>query len=488
MTNFTVSIGNMVNIIIIAVGLGICGMIMLQVSSGSRLRKEVTRYFQFFFGSIILYIGSHLLRQLMEGFPGNGIRVALHVVTFLEFVASAIMAWLFSQLTLYIADPDRHRRLYSRLFQAAIVFHIVLMFVTQFVPVCFYFDEGNVYQRAPGYLLSNLAHLFMLGLDVSLLLRWKEKFRPQVRIAFWNYIIAPFAAIAIQAFFRDVQFIILATIGAAVYMSGVIMQDLVQKYEQQQEAATRIGAELSLATNIQTSMLPHIFPAFPMRSEFDIYASMDPAKEVGGDFYDYFLIDDDHLGMVIADVSGKGVPAALFMMASKIILQSVAVMGYSPAEVLQRANDAICSNNEAEMFVTVWLGILELSTGKLTAANAGHEYPAFRQPGGKFELYKDKHGFVIGGMEGVKYREYELMLEPGARLFVYTDGVPEATNAEKELFGAERMVRALNENADAAPVEILRGMRGAVDAFVRDAEQFDDLTMLCLEYKGGEAQ
>ena len=484
MIHFTVSIGNMVNIIVIAAGLGICGMIMLLVSSGTRLRKEVTRYFQFFFGTVILYIGSHLLRQLMEGFPGNGIRAALHVVTFLEFVASAMMAWLFSQLTLYIADPDRRRGLYSRLFTAALVFHIVLMLITQFTPLCFYFDEGNVYHRAPGYLLSNLAHVLMLGLDVTLLLRWKDKFSRQTRIAFWNYIIAPFVAIAIQAFFHDVQFIILATIGAAVYMSGVIMQDLIQKYEVQQQEATRLGAELSLATDIQASMLPHIFPAFPMRSEFNIFASMDPAKEVGGDFYDYFLIDDDHLCMVIADVSGKGVPAALFMMASKIILQSVGMLGYSPAEILRRTNDTICSNNEAEMFVTVWLGILELSTGKLTAANAGHEFPAVKQPGEPFALYKDRHGFVIGGMEGVRYKEYELQLKPGSKLFVYTDGVAEATSAEKELYGTERMIEALNADPDAAPEELLKNVRASVDGFVKDAEQFDDLTMLCVEYKG----
>ena len=250
----------------------------------------------------------------------------------------------------------------------------------------------------------------------------------------------------------------------------------------------RIGAELSLATNIQASMLPHIFPAFPTRSEFDIYASMDPAKEVGGDFYDYFLIDEDHLCMVIADVSGKGVPAALFMMASKIILQSVAMMGYSPAEILRRANNTICSNNEAEMFVTVWLGILEISTGKLTAANAGHEFPALREPSGAFELYKDKHGFVIGGMEGVRYKEYEIQLHPGSKLFVYTDGVAEATSAEKELYGTERMIDALNVDPDAAPQQILRNVRSSVDGFVKDAEQFDDLTMLCVEYKGGGAR
>ena len=250
----------------------------------------------------------------------------------------------------------------------------------------------------------------------------------------------------------------------------------------------RIGAELSLATQIQASMLPHIFPAFPERSEFDIFASMDPAKEVGGDFYDYFLIDDDQLGMVIADVSGKGVPAALFMMASKIIIESVAKMGKSPAEILSRANDAICSNNEAEMFVTTWLGILELSTGRMIAANAGHEFPAVKMPGGRFELFKDKHGFVIGGMESVRYREYELQLEPGSMVFVYTDGVPEATSAEKELFGSERMVDALNAEPDASPEKLLKNVRRAVDDFVKDAEQFDDLTMLCLEYKGKTQQ
>lgn len=246
----------------------------------------------------------------------------------------------------------------------------------------------------------------------------------------------------------------------------------------------RIGTELALATDIQAAMMPHIFPAFPDRPDFDIFASMNPAKEVGGDFYDYFLIDEDHLCMVIADVSGKGVPAALFMMASKIILQSMAMLGYSAGEILSRTNAALCSNNEAEMFVTVWLGILELSTGKITAANAGHEYPVLKYPGSSFELYKDRHGFVIGGFEGLRYREYELQITPGTRLFVYTDGVPEATNAYDEMFGTDRLIEALNKEPEAGPKELLTNVREAVDAFVMDAEQFDDLTMLCIEYYG----
>ena len=246
----------------------------------------------------------------------------------------------------------------------------------------------------------------------------------------------------------------------------------------------RIGTELLLATQIQAAMLPHIFPPFPDRTEFDLYASMDPAKEVGGDFYDYFLIDDDHLCLVMADVSGKGVPGALFMMASKIILDSVAMLGRSPAEILAKTNEAICSNNEAQMFVTVWLGILEISTGKLTAANAGHEYPVLMRPDGQFELFKDKHGFVLGGIDGAKYKEYSLQLERGTKLFLYTDGVPEATNAASELFGTERMLAALNTDTKAVPKQVLQNVRTAVDDFVQGAEQFDDLTMLCLEYKG----
>ncbi len=246
----------------------------------------------------------------------------------------------------------------------------------------------------------------------------------------------------------------------------------------------RITTELSLATRIQADMLPNTFPAFADREDFDIFATMNPAKEVGGDFYDFFLIDDDHLGIVMADVSGKGIPAALFMMASKIVLANNAMLGKSPGEVLTATNDAISPNNREEMFVTVWMGILELSTGKLTAANAGHEYPVIKNGDGPFELFRDKHGFVIGGMAGIRYKEYELMLKPGEKLFLYTDGVPEATDAENTMFGIDRMLAALNEDADAAPTTILKNVRKHVDGFVGDAEQFDDLTMLCLEYKG----
>ena len=246
----------------------------------------------------------------------------------------------------------------------------------------------------------------------------------------------------------------------------------------------RIGTELALATRIQADMLPNIFPAFPERQEFDIYASMTPAKEVGGDFYDFFLVDDDHLALVMADVAGKGIPAALFMMVSKILVQNYTLNGESPGKVLAAVNDRICQNNREEMFVTVWLGILELSTGRLTASNAGHEFPVIGRRGKEFELYKDKHGFVVGAMEAMRYQDYEITLAPGDKIFVYTDGVVEATNGKGEMFGTARMLAALNEKPDASPDRILLGIHAAVDDFVREAPRFDDLTMLCLEYQG----
>ena len=296
-----------------------------------------------------------------------------------------------------------------------------------------------------------------------------------------------------KAYYEEIWFYLLTGLSAAAVLALCTRQYIrwkmsqIEKRHKEENEKERINTELSMAEQIQASALPNVFPPFPDRHEFDIYASMDTAKEVGGDFYDFFLIDDDHLCLVIADVSGKGVPAALFMMNSKTVIHSVARQEKSAGDILTRANAAICANDNMDMFVTVWLGILEISSGKIVCANAGHEFPAIRRNGGSFELYKDKHGFVLGGMEGIRYREYELQLEKGDRLFLYTDGVPEATDSNKKLFGTDRMLDALNTRPDGSPQELLQQVRTAVDAFVQEAEQFDDLTMLCLEYKGAAA-
>ena len=240
----------------------------------------------------------------------------------------------------------------------------------------------------------------------------------------------------------------------------------------------RVAAELDMATKIQADQLPSEFPAFPDRTDFDIYATMTPAKEVGGDFYDFFFVDDDHLALVIADVSGKGVPAALFMMMSKNLIKDHAMMKLSPKEIADNVNRMLCENNKQHMFVTAWIGILELSTGRITAVNAGHEYPAILRPDGKFELFEDDHCFVLGGMKRAVYSQYEFTLPKGGTLFLYTDGVTEATNGEDVMFGEERVVEALNKYPDASLKELLEGIRSEIGSFAGTAPQYDDITML----------
>lgn len=246
----------------------------------------------------------------------------------------------------------------------------------------------------------------------------------------------------------------------------------------------RIGAELNVATQIQADMLPRIFPPFPDRTEFDLYASMNPAKEVGGDFYDYFLLDDDHIALVMADVSGKGVPAALFMVIAKTLLKNRAQMGGTPSEILTEVNDQLCEGNEAELFVTVWMAIIEISTGKGIAANAGHEHPALRRKDGSYELVEYKHSPALAVMPGIPFRQHEFELKPGDSLFVYTDGVAEATDSHNELFGNERMLKGLNREPNAEPKKILENVMDSIEDFVEDAPQFDDITMLCFKYYG----
>ncbi len=245
----------------------------------------------------------------------------------------------------------------------------------------------------------------------------------------------------------------------------------------------RIGAELSLATDIQANMLPRIFPPFPDHDEFDLFATMAPAKEVGGDFYDYFMIDDTHIAFVVADVSGKGVPAALFMVTAKTLIKDHTQLGLEPAEVFTRVNNILCDGNEAGLFVTAWMGVLDLVSGKLTYVNAGHNPPLINLEGKGFEYLKCRPGFVLAGMENMVYKQFELNMNVGDSIYIYTDGVTEATNAEKELYGEDRLLDYMNSHPLVDVRQTLRGIRADIDEFVGEAEQFDDITMLILDVK-----
>ena len=252
------------------------------------------------------------------------------------------------------------------------------------------------------------------------------------------------------------------------------------------EAAARIDKELEYAKQIQLSALP---TNFPENEEFDIYAQMIAAKEVGGDFYDFYKLSDTTVAFLAADVSGKGIPAAMFMMTAKTIIKDLAEGGMEVNDIFTRANEKLCENNESGMFVTAWMGILDLNTGTLKYANAGHNPPVLKRANGEFEYLRTRAGFVLAGMDGVRYRVGELTLSRGDRLFLYTDGVPEATNTENKLYGEDRLLEFMNRNSDVPATELLPKLKANIDEFVGEAPQFDDITMLMFDYNpknGGE--
>ncbi|MCX4306587.1 MAG: PP2C family protein-serine/threonine phosphatase [Acetatifactor sp.] len=253
----------------------------------------------------------------------------------------------------------------------------------------------------------------------------------------------------------------------------------------QSAVAMKNAAELNVAANIQQSMLPCIFPAFPARDEFSIYATMNPAKEVGGDFYDFFMVDEGHLAMVIADVSGKGVPAALFMVIGKTLIKDHTQPGRDLGKVFTEVNNLLCESNSEGLFITAFEGVLDLATGQFDFVNAGHEMPFISRAGGDFEAHRIRPGFVLAGMEDMRYQAGSFTLEAGDKIFQYTDGVTEATNARNELYGMERLGEILRKNRSQGPAGILTAVKKDIDRFVGSAPQFDDITMICMEYKGG---
>jgi serine phosphatase RsbU (regulator of sigma subunit) len=270
----------------------------------------------------------------------------------------------------------------------------------------------------------------------------------------------------------------LTTVAANVYAKRIAIPLTALAVEKE-----RISAELNVATHIQSSMLPHIFPPFPHKKEIEVFGIMDPARVVGGDFYDFFLIDEKTLGVVIADVSGKGVPAALFMVIAKTLISNYALMGKRPKEVFETVNNILCQNNDAGLFVTCFMGYLNLETGEFCSVNAGHNPPLLKQ-GGAYEYYKTKRSFVLAGLENTAYEESRIDLAPNDILYLYTDGVTEADNESQELYGDLRLREALNENKHMGVEELCAEIRQSVAAFANSARQADDITMLAIQWRG----
>lgn len=281
-------------------------------------------------------------------------------------------------------------------------------------------------------------------------------------------------------FVKLLQFIIISAASLALV---ICCQNLLQKQKELTESTTRIGAELELAEKIQTDMLPTIFPTFSEQKEFDLYASITTAREVGGDFYDFFMIDDDHLVLVIADVSGKGIPAAMFMMTAKTTIKDYALTHGSTSEIFTIVNDRLCENNKAEMFATSWIGILNIKTMVLQFTNAGHNYPILMRKGKPCEFLTDKHGLFLAGLDGTQYGQSEIQLYTGDRLLLYTDGVTEAHSKENTVYGDDRLKKVLNDTANEKGEIVLSSILDDVNRFAEGAKQFDDITMTILIIK-----
>ncbi len=334
---FVLSIWDIINYFIISAGIGISVLSIIQIGK-SPVDKQVKVYFIVFLSLVITYVSMYLVRMLIDGSPGNAVRFTLRIVTLTEFMVSGFTTFMLIVMIQYSSMKENNAKKSALTAQVILAAHVILLVIANFTDLYYYFDTNNTYHRSKLYILSNLFPVLLLMQGLYLLIRFRSKFEKRILTAYWIYIVAPLTAIIIQAGFSEIKFILLATTASAVNMFAVITDTLTERYEKQKIESSRIETELSMATRIQADMLPNIFPAFPEREDFEIFASMNPAKEVGGDFYDFFLIDDDHLGLVMADVSGKGVPAALFMMMSKILVNNFAMMSESPAKVLEQVN------------------------------------------------------------------------------------------------------------------------------------------------------
>lgn len=332
--------------------------------------------------------------------------------------------------------------------------------------------------------------IFIKNILLEILDKIKEEVGKFLNLPIASYVVFLMAISVMKLLglnFRSVYssnvFATVAVIIGLVAMYGFMYKALLDAVGISAESA-KVQADLMIASDIQRSALPSTFPAFPDRREFDVYANMRPAKEVGGDFYDFFLIDQDHLAIVIADVSGKGVPAALFMMAGKTTIRNQAIGGAKAGQVLTNSNEQLIEGNEKGLFITAFFGVLDLNTGELEFSNAGHNAPYICRNDQTVEMVKMRHGFVLGGMEGIQYRTEKTRLHPGEKILLYTDGVTEAVNTELELYGESRLEAELLGAKTLEIQDIVAEVGKSIDKFALGAMQADDITMLIVEYKG----
>lgn len=413
-----------------------------------------------------LWMGSRVLKLL---------NILDNTLYYLSTPFAAYFFWKY--VTNRVVQGTVTAKIFDRVIKIGLVAAIALILINLFTNIYFYVDADGVYHRSDVYAITPIFPMFTMLASLGAVFLERKKLQTYQVVVLFLYVLAPVLTSVMTMSIYGLS------VSCAIDMVIMLFMYCVINVTQGREKAVA-DRDLAVASAIQENIVPNIFPAYPDRRKFDLYATMKTTKEVGGDFYDFFMLDDDHLGLVMADVSGKGVPAALFMMVSKVLIKNRVQYGDSPGKVLFNVNNQLVEENRAEMFVTVWLAVVEISTGKGIAANAGHEHLVLRRAEGKFEIVKYRHSPAIATIGDIPFKEHEFELHPGDSLFVYTDGVPEATNVENELFGTDRMLEILNTEPDGAPEAILANVMKGIEAFVGDAKQFDDITMLCLKYYG----
>ena len=403
------------------------------------------------------------------------------VVNTLYFMGAPVLSFLFWRYVVsYLGVEKKAIRVVNVILSAGLVAAVLIRLANLGFGFYFIITPDGRYHRGSLYLLSNLYAYATMILTLILVFLARNKFKTYQIVILYMYAFFPLAVGVLTIFTYGLS------VSSPVIMLVLLLMYCVLNVIQSRDRSISEN-ELKMATTIQVGMLPHNFPAFPDRKEFDLFASMNPAKEVGGDFYDFYMPDSDHLVITIADVSGKGIPAALMMMVTKTLIKNRGLSDFDDcSKILVSVNDQLCENNDLDMFVTVWIGVLTISTGELRYSNAGHEYPAISRNGGKFELIRDHHSPPIGCMEGIPYVEEKTTLNPGDIIYIYTDGVTEANNSRHELFGEERMLEALSIPFDGDMTVLNRNMNDSIEEFTGGVTQFDDITMLSMKYNGVE--
>lgn len=395
------------------------------------------------------------------------------------FAADIFESYFFWKYTLtYFKVKNKWVNYIDKTATAGLVLFVALILLN--IKFGFYYriDESTgIYTRGAGYWQSFIFSIVLLVVSLGVVIGERKQLRGLQIVAFFLYVTGPLIVLVISILHLGFTLNPVTTILSILTMYCVLNVS-------QGEDSVVADKELSIAADIQESNLPKTFPYLPERKEFDIYAIMKPAKKIGGDFYDFFMVDDNHLAMVIADVSGKGIPAALFMMNSRTLIKNRLQAGGDLAQIMEDVNNQLCEGNGADLFITVWVCVIDLATGKGQCVNAGHEYPAVKRNSGSYELIIKKHSMALAMFEDTKFTVEEIEFNPGDSIFVYTDGVTESVNSKVQLYGKERLIQTLNKNPDCTPRETIDNVLQSLENYAKDVEQFDDTTMLCMTYYG----